>query len=73
MAIEIGGKTVRDVVLEIPAAARIFEDLGIDYCCGGEKLLIQACSEAKISLEDVSAALAKPESGVLIAIGVMPP
>lgn len=60
MVTEIGKKTVRDVVLETPAAARIFEDLGIDYCCGGEKLLIQACSEAKVRLEDISAALAKP-------------
>jgi regulator of cell morphogenesis and NO signaling len=63
MAIEIGRKTVRDAVLETPAAARIFEDLGIDYCCGGEKLLIQACAEAKISLEGVGVALAKPALG----------
>ena len=25
-------KTVRDLVLDKPAAARIFESLGIDYC-----------------------------------------
>ena len=28
-------KTVREYALEIPTATRIFEKLGIDYCCGG--------------------------------------
>ena len=28
-------KTVREYALEIPEATRIFEKLGIDYCCGG--------------------------------------
>jgi len=30
-------KTVRELALEIPAATRVFENLGIDYCCGGNK------------------------------------
>jgi len=32
-------KTVRDLALEIPNAARVFEKFGIDYCCGGMKPL----------------------------------
>jgi regulator of cell morphogenesis and NO signaling len=28
---------VRDVVLELPQATRVFEKLKIDYCCGGDK------------------------------------
>jgi regulator of cell morphogenesis and NO signaling len=59
---QIERKTVRELVLEKPAAARIFEKLGIDYCCGGEKSLIDACAEAKVNVEDVFTALAKPES-----------
>jgi len=28
-------KTVRELAVENPAATRILEKLGIDYCCGG--------------------------------------
>ena len=31
-------KTVREYALEIPAATRIFEKLGIDYCCGAARV-----------------------------------
>ena len=39
-------KTVREYALEIPAATRIFEKLGVDYCCGGGKSLAAACIAA---------------------------
>jgi len=29
-------KTVRELALENPIATRVFEKLGIDYCCGGK-------------------------------------
>ena len=35
-------KTVREVAVEFPEATRVFEKLGIDYCCGGNKSLQQA-------------------------------
>lgn len=35
--------TVGDIVRATPARARIFESLGIDYCCGGKKPLSEAC------------------------------
>ena len=46
-------KTVREYALEIPAATRIFEKLGIDYCCGGGKSLADACTAAGISVDEV--------------------
>ena len=46
-------KTVREYALEIPAATRIFEKLGIDYCCGGGKSLVDACTAAGISVDEV--------------------
>ena len=45
-------KTVRDLALEIPAATRVFERLGIDYCCGGGQTLEEACRKAKVPLEE---------------------
>lgn len=38
-------RTVGELVTERPARARIFEELGIDYCCGGKKPLEDACGE----------------------------
>src|SRR5215210_7966666 len=46
-------KTVRELALEIPGATRIFEGLGIDYCCGGGKSLEQACAARNLSTQDV--------------------
>lgn len=57
------GKTVRELVVENPAAARVFERLGIDYCCGGNKSLAEACAAAKVTADDVIAALENPGSG----------
>ena len=37
--------TVGQLVTERPARARIFEKIGIDYCCGGKKPLAQAIAE----------------------------
>ncbi|HVI80132.1 MAG TPA: iron-sulfur cluster repair di-iron protein [Candidatus Acidoferrum sp.] len=41
-------KTVREVALEHPGATRIFEKLGIDYCCGGNRSLEEACQKVNI-------------------------
>jgi regulator of cell morphogenesis and NO signaling len=35
--------TVGDIVRAVPARSRIFENLGIDYCCGGKKPLVEVC------------------------------
>ena len=37
--------TVGQLVAERPGVARVFERLGIDYCCGGKQLLDAACAE----------------------------
>jgi regulator of cell morphogenesis and NO signaling len=49
--------TVRELAVEIPHAARVFEKLGIDYCCGGHKPLQEACATANVSLDRVLLAL----------------
>ena len=46
-------KTVRELVLENPAATRVFEKLGIDYCCGGNQSLEQACHAANLAVDQV--------------------
>jgi regulator of cell morphogenesis and NO signaling len=44
-------QSVRDVLLECPAAAQVFEQLNIDYCCRGNRALGDALSERGVSLQ----------------------
>lgn len=46
-------KSVRELALEIPSATRVFEKMGIDYCCGGKRSLADACAIAGVKIEEV--------------------
>jgi len=48
---EMTTKTVRELALEVPGATRVFERLGVDYCCGGNRKLAEACQAANVGLE----------------------
>lgn len=56
-------KTIREIAVESPATIRVFEQFGIDYCCGGRKPLEQACKELQLSLDQVKEKLAEVLSG----------
>ena len=60
-------KNVRELALENPSATRVFEKLGIDYCCDGNQSLEQACSAANISIDQVLDLLAMADSATLAA------
>jgi regulator of cell morphogenesis and NO signaling len=49
--------TVRDLAAGIPGATRVFENFGIDYCCGGRRTLADACREASLPVEDLTRSL----------------
>ncbi|HKM89724.1 MAG TPA: iron-sulfur cluster repair di-iron protein [Candidatus Acidoferrales bacterium] len=44
---------VRDIVLSDPAARRVLEEAGVDYCCGGGKSLREACLAAGAPAEEI--------------------
>lgn len=44
---------VADLVTDRPARARIFEQLGIDYCCGGDQSLAKACRKNDLDPDTV--------------------
>ena len=44
---------VRDVALKMPEATRVFERLKIDYCCGGDQPLGDACASVGIELKSL--------------------
>jgi regulator of cell morphogenesis and NO signaling len=50
-------QTVKDLALRVPGATRVFERVGIDYCCGGGRSLEDACAVAGVSAEDLVATL----------------
>ena len=49
--------TVRDIALHQPTAIRVFEHLGIDYCCGGNQSLAAACAAVNLDAHAVQLAL----------------
>lgn len=53
------GTTVREVATELPQSTRLFEALKIDYCCGGNKPLSEACASAGVDVDAVMEMLIK--------------
>jgi regulator of cell morphogenesis and NO signaling len=49
--------TLGGVVAEHPRAAALFERLGLDYCCGGQQTLADACSARGLDPETVATML----------------
>ncbi len=46
-------ETVGELVKNKPGLARVFERLGIDYCCGGKMPLEYACREQSLDPQEV--------------------
>ncbi len=46
-------QTVREIAIENPAATKVFERFGIDYCCGGKRPLAEVCIEKGVSIATV--------------------
>jgi regulator of cell morphogenesis and NO signaling len=49
--------TLAALVLERPARSRTFEELGLDYCCGGNRSLTDACAAVGVDLDATLARL----------------
>ncbi len=50
-------QTVASIATEYPSSIPLFENLKIDYCCGGNKTLKEACEKSGASLEKTLQAL----------------
>ena len=46
-------KNVRDYAIETPQTIPVFEKLGIDFCCGGNRPLEEACAAANLNVDEV--------------------
>jgi len=45
--------TVGELVAERPSRSRVFEAAGIDYCCGGQVALAEACARRGLAVEEM--------------------
>lgn len=48
---KLGTMTIREIALASPATTRVFEEFKIDYCCHGDTLFADACTDAGTSPE----------------------
>lgn len=64
--------TLGQLVVEQPARARVFEQQGLDYCCGGKTLLREACATRGLAVDEVSAELARVDAQAAEAIAPDP-
>ena len=62
--------TVREVAIELPQATRLFEQLKIDYCCGGDMPLTEACATAGVEMDKVMTMLEEAEAAAIRETGV---
>lgn len=50
-------QTVREIAQLQPSSIHVFEQFGIEYCCGGRRPLAEACSAKDVDVDTVIAAL----------------
>ena len=62
--------TVREVALDLPESKRLFEELKIDYCCGGHRPLTEACASAGLEINQVMELLANVSTSKAAADGI---
>jgi len=44
---------VREIAVANPGAKKLLEEAGVDYCCGGEKSLHEACMHTGVAAEEI--------------------
>lgn len=53
---------VAEIATQNPATIKVFQRLGIDFCCGGKRPLAEACKERQITFGELTSALAAVEA-----------
>ena len=60
-------KTLAELVADRPGRARVLEQLGLDYCCGGKQPLAEACAQKGLDTQTVQAALTEADDRSVVA------
>lgn len=56
--------TVRELAVSVPGATRVFEKMGVDYCCGGGRTLADACQTFHVSFDEILRSLEEAEQNI---------
>ena len=56
--------TVNDTLLRYPSTVAVFNQFGVDACCGGANTIAEAARESKVNLDALLAALHDAARGV---------
>lgn len=56
--------TVGELVARKPALSRVFEEVGVDYCCGGKRSLEDACRQKGLDPMELAARLEQAAEGL---------
>ncbi len=59
--VELGSKTIGEIVAEDFRTASVFKEAGIDFCCGGNMTLEEACDSVGIDTAELIDRLENPE------------
>jgi regulator of cell morphogenesis and NO signaling len=62
MPASTGDKTIGDIVAADFRAATVFENHGIDFCCGGQVTLAAVCAERSLNLQEITQELEAVQS-----------
>lgn len=57
-------QNIGEIAAQSLAAVRLFEKLGIDYCCGGRRPLAEVCQEKGLSADEIVTQLSQEASPV---------
>jgi regulator of cell morphogenesis and NO signaling len=57
MVINPNATSIAELVLEVPGALRVLEELKIDFCCYGPRTVADACADAGIGVDDLVEAI----------------
>lgn len=63
---DFGIESVGMLVAEQPLRAAVFDEFGIDYCCGGKQTLAAACERGGIAPDTVIASLIESDARVAV-------
>ena len=59
--------TITDIAREVPSSVRVFQQHGIDFCCGGKRTLGAVCQEQGLSFaeiaEEIRTSAVQPDKG----------
>lgn len=62
MTLPLADRRLGDLVTDSPGRAALFDRLGLDFCCHGQRTLGDACREAGLSVESVLGAIAASDA-----------